>query len=95
MSDGSERGQKGYSQGTMKLRLVITELSINPIHLPRARQRLKYLNPMQQEIEKPGTDARWGKHLETSMEESGVTGTRDRIWDSLTRKQRKREKRSC
>ena len=78
-----KRGQKGLQSRTMKLRLVITELSINPIHLPRARQRLKYLNPMQQKIEKPGTDAPMLETPETSMEESEFDRNQKlKLWDS-------------
>ena len=66
-----KRGQKGLQSRTMKLRLVITELSINPIHLPRARQRLKYLNPMQQKLRNPEQMHRWWKHLKPVWKSPG------------------------
>ena len=57
----------------MKLRLVITELSINPVHLPRTRQEAEVPESDAAENEKPGTDAPMVETPETSMEESGVT----------------------
>ena len=69
MSDGSEKRTKRVT--VKDYETAFGDNRINPIHLPRARQRLKYLNPMQQKLRNPEQMHRWWKHLKPVWKSPG------------------------